>query len=130
MDDVKKNSLLIVDDDTLNLMELTHIFQPFYRIYVAKDGVSAIKIAQRSLPDLILLDIVMPDKNGFEVINELKSFETTKDIPVIFITGIVDKDSENAGLTAGAVDYIHKPFDASNVRARVHRHINKVIKVE
>ncbi|MCL2809748.1 MAG: response regulator [Treponema sp.] len=119
MDNVKRDSLLIVDDDTLNLMELTHIFQPFYKIYVAKDGISALKIAQRSLPDLILLDVIMPDKNGFEVINELKSSETTKNIPVIFITGIVDKDSEKAGLTAGAVDYIHKPFDASNVRTRV-----------
>ena len=123
MDNGNKKSLLIVDDDTLNLMEMTHILQPFYRIFVAKDGTSALKISERSLPDLILLDVIMPDKNGFEVIAELKRSEITKNIPVIFITGVVDPESRNAGLAAGAVDYIHKPFVASNLKTRVSQHI-------
>ena len=126
MENDKKNSLLLVDDDTLSLMELTHILQPLYKIFVAKDGISALKIADDSLPDLILLDVIMPDKNGFDVIAELKMSEKTKNIPVIFITGIIDKESENAGFAAGAVDYIHKPFDALDLRARVLKHLQSL----
>jgi CheY-like chemotaxis protein len=126
MDNMKKNSLLIVDDDTSNLMELISILQPEYKILAAKDGSSALNIAKKSLPDLILLDVIMPDMNGFEVLKELRTYDATKDIPVIFITGLNKDGNESEGLAVGAVDYIHKPFDAAVVSLRVRHQIQIV----
>jgi len=125
----KKNSILVVDDDTSNLMELVSILQPDYKIYAVKDGASALDKANESLPDLILLDVVMPDLNGFEVLTELKKSEKTKDIPVIFITGVNEKESEREGLSIGAADYIRKPFDAVVVKHRVQLQI-KIINLQ
>jgi len=122
----KKNSLLIVDDDTSNLMELTHILQPEYQIYTSKDGASALNRVKKSLPDLILMDIIMPGMSGFEVLTKLKKAEETRDIPVIFITGISDDDQERSGLAIGAVDYIRKPFDDMVVKLRVRHQIQIV----
>jgi len=121
-----RNRLLVVDDDNSNLMELTHILQAEYKIYTAKDGISALERAQKSLPDLILLDIIMPDMNGFDVLAELKMNELTKEIPVIFITGINDASNESEGLSVGAVDYIRKPFDPMVVQLRVRHQIQIV----
>jgi len=123
MDNEIKNNLLIVDDDTGNLLELIDILQPEYKIRTAKDGMSAIQKAEKFLPDLILLDIIMPDMNGFDVFNELKKSDATKSIPVIFITGVSESGNESAGLTIGAVDYIRKPFDAMIVRLRIRHQI-------
>ena len=119
----KMNSVLIVDDDTSNLMELASILRQEYKIYAFKDGVSALEKANESLPDLILLDVVMADMNGFEVISALKKSDKTKDIPVIFITGVNESESEREGLAIGAVDYIRKPFDAMVVKHRVRLQI-------
>jgi len=121
MDTPKKNSVLIVDDDTSSLMGLIQILQPEYQIYTAKDGASALKRVEKSLPDLILLDVIMPDMNGFEVLTELKKSETTKAIPVIFITGISEHANESTGWAIGAVDYIRKPVDTMAVKHRVRR---------
>ncbi|MCL2717560.1 MAG: response regulator [Lachnospiraceae bacterium] len=125
----KKNSLLIVDDDVSNLMELSHILLPKYKIYTAKDGAQALMQAQKTLPDLILLDIVMPDMNGFDVLTELLKLDETKNIPVIFITGMSDDFNEHRGLELGAVDYIRKPFDMMVVKHRVRRNI-KIINLQ
>jgi len=122
----KMNSLLIVDDDASNLMELASILKPEYKIYAVKDGVPALEKAHEALPDLILLDVVMPDMNGFEVLAELKRSDKTKDIPVIFITGVNDSESEHKGLSIGAVDYIRKPFDPMVVKHRVRLQIQIV----
>ncbi|MCL2577128.1 MAG: response regulator [Defluviitaleaceae bacterium] len=122
----KKNSLLIVDDDAANLMELTHIFRAEYKVYVVKDGKAALEKATESLPDLILLDVIMPDMNGFDVLRELKKSEKTKDIPVIFITGMNDNENEGEGLSIGAVDYIRKPFNTTVVKIRVRNQIEIV----
>ena len=122
----KTNSLLIVDDDVSNLLELTHILQPEYKISTAKDGITALGLAKKAQPDLILLDIIMPGMNGFEVLAELKENELTKDIPVIFITGVSEDNNESAGLSVGAIDYIRKPFDAMVVTLRV-RHQMQII---
>jgi len=123
MDDQKKNSLLIVDDDTANLMELAYILRQDYKIYTAKDGAAAIRKAEKFLPDLILLDIVMPDMNGYEVFAGLRKSNRTNAIPVIFITGFNRQGSEGRGLALGAVDYINKPFDEAVVKLRVHHQI-------
>ena len=115
----KKNSILIVDDDTSNLLELTSILKADYKIHAVRNGLSALENANEYLPDLILLDVIMPDMNGFEVLTELKKSEKTKSIPVIFITGLSGNESE--GLALGAVDYIHKPFNIDDVKQKVNQ---------
>ena len=119
----KKYSILIVDDDTSNLMELTHILRQEYKIRAVRDGGSALKNADDYLPDLILLDVIMPDMSGFEVLAELKKSDKTKAVPVIFITGLKDSDNESEGLALGAVDYIHKPFDPEVVKLSVSQQL-------
>ena len=120
---MEKNSILIVDDDTSNLIELTHILRPDYKVRVVKDGTSALANANEYLPDIILLDVIMPDMNGFEVLAELKKSDKTKSIPVIFITGMKESVNESEGLTLGAVDYIRKPFDTMVVKLRVSQQL-------
>ena len=119
----KRNSLLIVDDDASNLMELIHILQPDYKVFTAKDGESAIKKAEKSQPDLILLDIIMPGMSGFETLAKLKESDNTNMIPVIFITGLTKSGNEDKGLALGAVDYISKPFEDTVVKHRVRNQI-------
>jgi diguanylate cyclase (GGDEF)-like protein len=121
-----KNSLLIVDDDKSNLMMLSHILQPDYSVRIASNGVSAIRIAEKYGPDLILLDIIMPDMDGYGVFAALHSSEKTAHIPVIFITGLSNYNDEKKGLTLGAADYISKPFDDMIVKLRVQHQIRIV----
>jgi len=129
----KKNSLLIVDDDASNLMELSRILQDEYKIHAVKDGRYALEKIDEYLPDLILLDIIMPDLNGFEIIEKLKESEKTRTIPVMFITSATESTDEIKGLASGAVDYIHKPFNETIVKLRVRHHIeilNQMRKIE
>jgi len=122
----EKNSILIVDDDPSNLMELIHILKADYKIRSVKDGKSALENAAEFLPDIILLDVIMPEMSGFEVLEEFKKQERTKAIPVIFITGMKDSVNESEGLAKGAVDYIRKPFDATVVKLRVGQQLKIV----
>ena len=116
----KKNSVLIVDDEKSNIIALTHILSAEYTVYFAKNGPDAIELAEKFLPDVILLDILMPGMDGYEVISRLKKGNKTNEIPVIFITGLTGVEEEEKGLSLGAVDYISKPFSASIVKLRVH----------
>ncbi|MDR2580619.1 MAG: response regulator [Fibromonadaceae bacterium] len=124
--DKKKNSVLIVDDENLNIMALTHILSAEYTIYAAKDGQAAINAAEKHLPDVILLDIVMPDMSGYEVVNLLKKNNRTQSIPVIFISKLGDIGDEEKGLAVGATDYITKPFSATLVKLRVLNQIKLI----
>jgi diguanylate cyclase (GGDEF)-like protein len=126
MNITRKNSVLIVDDDKPNLMMLSHILQTEYTVRVASDGESAIKIAEKYVPDLILLDIVMPGMDGYEVFHALNDLEVTAHIPVIFITGLNKRNDEKRGLELGAVDYISKPFDDTVIRLRVQHQIQSI----
>ncbi|MCL2052687.1 MAG: diguanylate cyclase [Lachnospiraceae bacterium] len=126
MEEKKKHSLLIVDDEKTYLMELTKILSPEYEIYAAKNGADAIQTALELSPDVILLDIVLPDMDGYEVIYYLKSDERTHDIPVIFVSGLTEVDDEERGLHLGAADYITKPFSPGIVKLRVLNQINMV----
>ena len=119
MEDQVKNSILIVDDEKANLLALNEILNKDHTIFMARDGHEAIERANESLPDLILLDIIMPGMDGYEVLSILKKSEKTKDIPVIFITGLGGSDDEIKGLTLGADDYIAKPFLEMIVKLRV-----------
>jgi diguanylate cyclase (GGDEF)-like protein len=124
MNHVKKNSLLIVDDDTLNIMMLSQILQGEYDIRASSKGATAVKIAEKFLPDLIILDIMMPEMDGYQVFAALKNLDKTANIPVIFITGLDNRQDEKKGLELGAVDYISKPFDDMVVRLRVNNQIH------
>ena len=126
MDETQKNSILIVDDEKANLIVLTHILSPEYTIYTAKDGQDAIGKAGKLLPDLVLLDIIMPEMDGFEVLTTLKNTEETRAIPVIFITGLDSSEDEEKGLVLKAADYISKPFRAAIVKLRVGNQIQIV----
>jgi len=119
----KKHSVLVVDDEHANIMALKHILGTEYKIYVAKSGNDAVEIAEESIPEVILLDIIMPDIDGYETLEKLQHSENTKDIPVIFITGLSNSDDEEKGLELGASDYITKPFSPAIVKLRVRNQI-------
>jgi len=111
--------ILIVDDEKMNIMSLAQFLKPNYDIIVATDGVTALEAAVKHIPDIILLDILMPDMSGFEVLIKLKDAAETMNIPVIFITGLNNAADEEKGLSLGAVDYITKPFNQTIVKARI-----------
>ncbi len=112
-------SILIIDDETSNIKLLHTGLADQYQILAAKSGEAGIQIAKQHQPALILLDIVMPGIDGFEVIKRLKSDAETSDIPVIFLTGLHSVEKEEYGLNLGAQDYINKPFHMAIVRARI-----------
>ena len=119
-----QNLLLIVDDTPTNLAVITGVLESLFRIKVATNGETALAIAQASdKPDLILLDVEMPGLDGYEVCHRLKANPATCEIPVIFLTGRTDAADEQKGFEVGAVDYIHKPFSAPIVLARVKTHL-------
>jgi diguanylate cyclase (GGDEF)-like protein len=119
VDDEDKFSVLIVDDEKTNIDILSAVLKQDYTIYVAKSGQGAMKRAKEEAPDIILLDILMPDMDGFDVLRRLKEDPATLNIPIIFITGLDDAEDEEKGLALGAVDYIKKPFNTAIVLARI-----------
>jgi diguanylate cyclase (GGDEF)-like protein len=118
--------ILIIDDEKHNIDVLNEILSPMYEVLISKDGLNGIKMAKEIVPDLILLDIIMPDMSGFEVIQTLKGFDITRRIPVIFITGLDSYKDEEKGLLLGAADYITKPFRNAIVKARVKTQLQVV----
>lgn len=119
----KSASLLIVDDTPANIFTLSKLLSDLYKIKVANNGTDAIKLAKKSQPDLILLDILMPGLNGIDTCKALKADPQTAGIPVIFVTARNAPEDEAQGLSVGAVDYITKPFNQIVVRARVSNHL-------
>ncbi len=119
-------NILVVDDERSNLDMLNKILGHDYEVSVAKSGRAALKRAMEDKPDLILLDVVMQDMTGFDVLLALKKSDLTSKIPVIFITGLSSVEGEEKGFALGAVDYITKPFNASIVKARVKTHLQIV----
>ncbi len=118
--------LLLVDDEPTNLQVLRHVLQADYRLLFATDGARALQVAREQLPQLILLDIMMPGMDGYAVCRALKADPATAGIPVIFITALDDSQDETAGFDVGAVDYITKPVSPPVVRARVRTHLSLV----
>ena len=114
-----KPTLLIVDDQVLNLHILSHIFQVDHTIRTATSGQQALDACEQELPDLVLLDVVMPGMNGHQVCAYLKANPRTRDVPIIFVTGQNNPEEESVGLALGAADFISKPVNAAVVRARV-----------
>lgn len=116
-------NLLVVDDQPLNVQILVHIFSPDHVVRTATSGEQALAACAEQLPDLILLDVMMPGMDGHEVCRRLKADPRTRDIPVIFVTVQNDPQEEATGLLMGAVDFIPQPVNAAVVRARVQTHL-------
>lgn len=120
----KKFRILVVDDDHQSILILKQIFRKFpYDVITAHNGQMAMQIASRELPDLILLDILMPDLSGYEVCRNLRQAAPTRNIPVIFITALNRQEEIVMGFQAGAVDYIVKPYQKEELRVRVENHL-------
>jgi len=124
METTKKSSILIVDDNPQNLQLLgSIIYEQGYNVSISSSGAHALKSIDQHAPDLILLDIQMPEMDGFEVCKTLKSNPLTKDIPIIFLTAVTDSEKIMHGFELGAVDYVTKPFNKGELLARTATHV-------
>jgi len=115
----RRPRLLVVDDQPINIQALYQAFAADHQVFMATTGEQALALCASHQPDLVLLDVVMPDMDGFEVCQRLKADAATRDIPVIFVTAHTDEAAETRGLDLGAVDFISKPINPKIVRARV-----------
>jgi CheY-like chemotaxis protein len=123
-DAVEKKLILLVDDTPANIHVAREILKDLYKIRIATSGMKALEAVKMTPPpNLILLDIMMPGMDGYEVCARLKADLNTRDIPVIFLTALSQPEEETRGFAVGAVDYIHKPFSPPVVLARVHTHL-------
>jgi len=126
MNAVETQKVLVADDDAINREVLGDLLKPEYTVLLAKNGEQALERAARHLPDLILLDVMMPDMDGYEVLRRLRADLHTAHISVIFISGLDRPEDEANGLKMGASDYIVKPFNQTVVMARVALHLQVV----
>lgn len=125
MTNLPSSSILVVDDNPTNLKVLFDVLQDCnYKVTIAKNGENALRKAQLTQPDLILLDVLMPGIDGFETCRRLKANEQTRNIPVIFMTALSETVNKVKGLKLGAIDYITKPFDHDEVLARIQVHLD------
>ena len=121
-----KKRILIVDDESVNIKILKQILSLDYNVSAAMDGPDAIETAEEIIPDLILLDVVMPEMDGYTVISKLKNNEVTRHIPVVFLTAMISPGDETKGFNLGASDYIFKPFSADLLLRRVEMNLKLV----
>jgi signal transduction histidine kinase/HPt (histidine-containing phosphotransfer) domain-containing protein len=117
------STVLLVDDTAENLELLVETLGDEHELLAALDGEAALRLAREALPDLVLLDVMMPGLDGYEVCRRLRDDPLTGEVPVIFLTALADGDHEGRGLALGAVDYVSKPFDPTLVRARVRNQV-------
>ncbi|MDW6093926.1 two-component system response regulator [Vibrio rhizosphaerae] len=122
MDD-ERDTVLIVDDNAENRALLGEVLKPYFHVLITTRGDQAIKVCQKHLPDIVLLDIMMPEMDGYEVCRRLRADPRTQTIPVIFLTAKSQIEDEQRGFDAGAVDYILKPISPPILLARVHTHL-------
>ena len=123
LDDLSKCRVLLVDDVKDNINVLVETLKNEYRLGFALNGADALAFAKSQQPDLILLDIMMPVMDGYETCRRLKADPVTQDIPVLFITALDEIENKTAAFDVGAVDYIIKPFEITEIRARVKTHL-------
>ena len=122
MEELKK--ILVVDDERFNVKVLSDILKPAYKVMAAINGTQALKAARSdNPPSLILLDIMMPEMDGYEVIAELKADEQTRDVPVIFVTAMEGSEDKEKGIALRAVDYIAKPVSPDIVLETVKQYL-------
>ncbi|MCB2225180.1 MAG: two-component system response regulator [Desulfarculaceae bacterium] len=124
MKSLEECSVLVVDDTEANVDILVDALGDLYEIMVAMDGESALETVEEEPPDLILLDIMMPGMDGYEVCGRLQADPRFRSIPIIFLTALTEVENKTKGFELGAVDYITKPFEVREVQARVHNHLD------
>lgn len=120
------SKVLVVDDEKGNRLLLAEVLKDDYKVILAKSGSMALALAERHQPDIVLLDVVMPEMDGYQVLRALKERDDTRHLPVIFISALDGVDDEEKGLLLGAADYITKPFHPAIVRARIRNHVQAV----
>jgi len=121
--DVNRKTIFCVDDAVTTLTVAKNTLAGYYNVFTMNSGTRLLKILEKSIPDLILLDVAMPDMNGYEVIKTIKSNKETANIPIIFLTSKSDGESELEGLSLGAIDYIIKPFSPPLLLKRIEVHL-------
>ena len=119
----RKDKILIVDDEPLNIVLLETTLKQHYEVRTALNGTDAIYQVKENTPDLILLDVIMPGMNGFEVARAIKAEESYSAIPIIFLTIMDTFEAEAQGFAAGCIDYLTKPFNLKLLKLRVHNHL-------
>lgn len=119
----RKQRILIVEDVRLNAQILVNVLQDEYELRVASNGLEALAMVKEQMPDLILLDIIMPEMDGYAVCAELQSDSKTRDIPILFLTALEGDQNEAYGLELGAMDYIRKPFSVPIVKTKIRNHL-------
>ena len=120
---MSNKTVLIVDDEPLSVKILCHQLENDYTVILTNSGREALEIISHTPPDIILLDILMPEMNGYEVYKAIRMIPSLDGIPVLFITGLPHFECEEMGLEMGANDYVHKPFNADLVRLRIKNHL-------
>ena len=123
LDFAAKPTVLVVDDAADNLEVISGLLKDLYRVKVTNNGARALELVRSSPPDLILLDVMMPELSGYEVCQQLKREPATRDIPILFLTALASAEDETSGLDLGAEDYITKPVNPALLRARVKTHL-------
>ena len=121
----ERKKIILVDDNNTNLVACKKILKPFYEIFPTPSAEKMFKLMEHVMPDLILLDVEMPEINGYEAARMLKAKENFKHIPIIFLSARDDPVSEQFGLNLGALDYIHKPVVSSELLSRIEEHLSK-----
>ena len=129
MEDLSECTVLIVDDTETNVDILVDTLGEDYDIAVAMDGESALEVVEEDSPDLILLDIMMPGMDGYEVCKRLKDNPETAAIPIIFLSALTKADEKQKGLKLGAVDFLTKPFNLSVMQDKVKQHLTAFKKI-
>ena len=124
MKELSECTVLIVDDTEENVDILVEALGDDYEISVAMDGETAIENLEIEVPDIILLDIMMPEMDGYEVCSHIKANEVMAEIPIIFLSAMTDINSKTKGFELGAVDYITKPFEILEVKDKVNTHLS------
>ena len=119
----RRQRILIVEDVQLNAQILLNLLRDEYDLRVASNGLEALAMVKEQMPDLILLDIVMPEMDGYEVCAELQGNPNTRDIPILFLTALEGDQNEAYGIELGAMDYIRKPFNVPVVKAKIRNHL-------
>ena len=124
MSEQRSGMVLVVDDEPMNLDMINRVLSDEFGVVTAESGESALELAAENLPDVIVLDIRIPEMDGYETCRKLKRSPITRNIPVIFLTGMLEDADKAHGLALGAVDYITKPVNMALMKARVRNHID------
>jgi len=119
----EKKKIVAADDNVENLTALKNTLKNNYEVYPCPSALKMFDILKHVTPNIILLDVEMPEMNGHEAIQKLKSDDALKGIPVIFLTSMTDEESKQKGISLGAVDYIYKPFDSTSLLQQIEKYI-------